>query len=144
MIRTFLLFFIATAISWNVAFAEKHFSESPPGAKVYIISPKDGDVVGKTFIVRFGLVNMGVAPAGVKLPNTGHHHLLIDLETLPDMEKPLAFSENVKHFGGGQTETEVTLAPGKHTLRLLLGNYLHIPHKPPVLSEKITVIVKDK
>ena len=144
MSRTFLLFFIATAISWNVAFAEKHFSESPPGAKVYIISPKDGDVVGKTFVVRFGLVNMGVAPAGVKLPNTGHHHLLIDLKTLPDMEKPLAFSENVRHFGGGQTETEITLAPGKHTLRLLLGNYLHIPHKPPVLSEKITVIVKDK
>lgn len=144
MSRIFLLFFIIVAVSWNTAFAEKHFSESPPGAKAYIISPKDGDVVGKTFIVRFGLVNMGVAPAGIKLPNTGHHHLLIDLETLPDMEKPLAFSENVRHFGGGQTETEITLAPGKHTLRLLLGNYLHIPHKPPVLSEKITVTVKDK
>ena len=144
MSRIFLLSFIAVAVSWNVAFAEKHFSESPPGAKVYIISPKDGQVVSKTFTVRFGLVNMGVAPAGVKLPNTGHHHLLIDLDNLPDMEKPLAFSENVMHFGGGQTETEITLAPGKHTLRLLLGNYLHIPHKPPVLSEKITVTVKDQ
>ena len=142
--RMFLLFFIAMAISWNLAFAEEHFSESPPGAKAYVISPKDGEVVGKSFTVRFGLVNMGVAPAGVKLPNTGHHHLLIDLEDLPDMEKPLAFSENVRHFGGGQTETEITLAPGKHTLRLLLGNYLHIPHKPPVLSEKITVTVKDQ
>ena len=142
--RTFLLFLIAVAVSWNTVFAEEPFSESPPGAKVYIISPKDGDVVGKTFTVRFGLANMGVAPAGVKLPNTGHHHLLIDLENLPDMEKPLAFSENVKHFGGGQTEAEITLPPGKHTLRLLLGNYLHIPHKPPVLSEKITVTVKDK
>ena len=142
MSRTFLLFFIAMAMSWNVAFAEEHFSESPLGAKSYIISPKDGQVVSKTFTVRFGLVNMGVAPAGVKLPNTGHHHLLIDLEDLPDMEKPLAFSENVRHFGGGQTETEITLAPGKHTLRLLLGNYLHIPHKPPVLSEKITVTVQ--
>lgn len=144
MNRIFLLFFIAVAVSWNTAFAEKHFSESPPGAKVYIISPKDGQVVSKTFTVRFGLVNMGIAPAGVKLPNTGHHHLLIDLENLPDMEKPLAFSENVRHFGGGQTETEITLAPGKHTLRLLLGNYLHIPHKPPVLSEKVTVTVKDQ
>ena len=142
--RTFFLLFIAVAMSWNTAFAEKHFSESPPGAKAYIISPKDGEVVSKTFTVRFGLVNMGVAPAGVKLPNTGHHHLLIDLENLPDMEKPLVFSENVRHFGGGQTETEITLAPGKHILRLLLGNYLHIPHKPPVLSEKITVIVEDK
>lgn len=144
MNRIFLLFFIAVAVSWNTAFAEEHFSESPPGAKAYIISPKDGQTVGKTFTVRFGLMNMGIAPAGVKLPNTGHHHLLIDLENLPDMEKPLVFSENVRHFGGGQTETEITLAPGKHTLRLLLGNYLHIPHKPPVLSEKITVTVKDK
>ena len=144
IIRTFSLLFIAVAVSWNMAFAEEYFSESPPGAKVYIISPKDGEVVSKTFTVRFGLVNMGVAPAGVKVPNTGHHHLLVDLENLPDMEKPLAFSENVRHFGGGQTETEITLAPGKHTLRLLLGNYLHIPHKPPVLSEKITVTVKDQ
>ncbi len=144
IIRTFFLLFIAVAVSWSMAFAEEYFSESPPGAKVYIISPKDGEAVGKTFTVRFGLANMGVAPAGVKVPNTGHHHLLVDLENLPNMEKPLAFSENVRHFGGGQTETEITLAPGKHTLRLLLGNYLHIPHKPPVLSEKITVIVKDK
>ena len=144
MSRTSFLFLIALAISWNAAFAEEPFSESPPGAKAYIISPKDGEVVGKTFTVRFGLMNMGVAPAGIKLPNTGHHHLLIDLENLPDMEKPLTFSERVRHFGGGQTETEITLAPGKHTLRLLLGNYLHIPHKPPVLSEKITVTVRDR
>ena len=144
VIRTFFLLLIAVAVSWNMAFAEEYFSESPPGAKVYIISPKDGEVVSKTFAVRFGLVNMGVAPAGVKVPNTGHHHLLIDLGNLPDMEKPLAFSENVRHFGGGQTETEITLAPGKHTLRLLLGNYLHIPHKPPVLSERITITVKDQ
>ena len=144
IIRTFFLLFIAVTVSWDTAFAEEHFSESPPGAKVYIISPKDGEVVGKTFTVRFGLANMGVAPAGVKVPNTGHHHLLIDLETLPDMEKPLAFSEKVRHFGGGQTETEITLAPGKHTLQLLLGNYLHIPPKPPVLSEKITVTVRNQ
>ncbi len=144
MNKTFLLIFITVAMSWSAAAAEEHFSESPPDAKAYIISPTDGQVVDKTFIVRFGLVNMGIAPAGVKLPNTGHHHLLIDLDTLPDMEKPLTFSENVRHFGGGQTETEITLPPGKHTLQLLLGNYLHIPHKPPVLSEKIMVTVKGK
>ena len=144
MNRMFLLFFIVMAMSWNATFAEERSSESPPGAEAYIISPEDGQDVGKTFTVRFGLVNMGVAPAGVKLPNTGHHHLLINLENLPDMEKPLAFSENVRHFGGGQTETQITLTPGKHTLRLLLGNYLHVPHKPPVFSEKITVTVKDQ
>lgn len=144
IIRTFFLLLIAVGMSWDMAFSQEHVSESPSGAKVYIISPKDGEVVGKTFTVRFGLANMGIAPAGVKVPNTGHHHLLIDLETLPGMEKPLAFSEKVRHFGGGQTETEITLAPGKHTLQLLLGNYLHIPHKPPVLSEKITVTVKNQ
>ena len=144
IIRTFFLLLIAVAMSWNMAFAEEYFSESPPGAKVYIISPKDGEIVGKTFTVRFGLANMGVAPAGVKVPSTGHHHLLVDLENLPDMKTPLVFSENVRHFGGGQTETEITLAPGRHTLRLLLGNYLHIPHKPPVVSEKITITVKDQ
>ncbi len=144
MSRISFLFFIVMAMSWNAASAEGYFSKSPPDAKAYIISPEDGQIVGKTFTVRFGLSKMGVAPAGVKLPNTGHHHLLINLENLPDMEKPLAFNGNVKHFGGGQTETEITLSPGKHTLQLLLGNYLHIPHKPPVLSEKITIIVKDK
>ena len=61
---------------------------------------------------------------------------------LPDMTKPLPASEQVKHFGGGQTETELTLAPGVHSLQLLLGNYAHIPHDPPVLSEKITITVK--
>ncbi len=143
MNRILLSFFTVVLLSWNTSFAEEIFSDSPAGAKAYIISPKDGEIVDRTFTVRFGLANMGVAPAGVKFPNTGHHHLLIDFENLPDLEKPLVFSENVRHFGGGQTEAEITLSPGKHTLRLLLGNYLHIPHKPPVLSEKITVTVKD-
>lgn len=120
----------------------KLISKAPADARVYIISPKDGEKVGKTFVVRFGLSGMGVAPAGVNMENTGHHHLLIDVDELPDMTKPLPASENIIHFGGGQTETEVTLPPGKHTLQLVLGNYLHIPHKPLVMSEKITVIVE--
>lgn len=120
------------------------FSESPPGARAYIISPKDGQVLDRTFTVRFGLENMGVAPAGVNVPDTGHHHLLVNLKELPGMKKPLPSNENVRHFGKGETETKVALPPGKHTLQLLLGNYLHIPHRPPVLSEKITVIVKDR
>ena len=95
---TFFLFFLAVAMSWNTAFGEEHFSESPPGAKAYIISPKDGEVVGKSFTVRFGLVNMGVAPAGVKLPNTGHHHLLVDLEESSRHGKTSCFQRERKAF----------------------------------------------
>jgi Domain of unknown function (DUF4399) len=122
--------------------AAELISKAPDTARVYIISPKDGDTVGKTFIVKFGLSGMGVAPAGVNKEGTGHHHLLIDMDTLPDMTKSMPASDQLVHFGGGQTEAEVTLPPGKHTLQLLLGNYLHIPHDKPVLSEKITINVE--
>jgi hypothetical protein len=115
---------------------------SPAGAEVYIISPKDGATVGKTFKVQFGLKGMGVAPAGVDIPDTGHHHLLIDVKDQPAMDAPLPVTDNIKHFGKGQTETELTLAPGKHTLQLLVGDKSHIPVNPPVESKKITVTVK--
>jgi hypothetical protein len=117
-------------------------SPSPEGAKAYIISPLPGETVGETFTVRFGLKGMGVCPAGLKKENTGHHHLLIDLEKMPDFNMPMPANDNLKHFGGGQTETVITLPPGTHTLQLALGDYLHIPHDPPVVSEKITVTVK--
>jgi hypothetical protein len=83
-----------------------------------------------------------VAPAGVDREHTGHHHILINLEELPDMTQPLPANDNVKHFGGGQTEATLTLEPGEHALQLLLGNHLHIPHDTPVLSEKITITVE--
>ena len=85
---------------------------------------------------------MGVAPAGQAVPNTGHHHMLVDLDELPTLELPLPKNNNVIHFGGGQTETTLELAPGKHTLQLLLGDHAHIPHQPPVISDKITVTVQ--
>lgn len=116
-------------------------SESAEGAQAYIISPQDGEVVGKTFKVKFGLTGMGVAPAGVDVKHTGHHHLLIDKETLPEMGQPMG--GDVIHFGGGQTETTVTLEPGQHTLQLILGDKNHIPHQPVVLSKKITITVKE-
>ena len=115
---------------------------STEGAKVYIVSPKDGDIVSGKITVVFGLRGMGVAPAGVDIPNTGHHHLLIDMETLPDMNVPMPASDQLKHFGKGQTEAEITLPPGEHTLQLVLGDKVHIPHEPPLISEKITVTVK--
>ncbi len=119
-------------------------TKAPDDAKVYIISPKNGDTVSSPFVVEFGLKGMGVAPAGVTNANTGHHHLLIDVDKLPDLDKPLPTTDpdHIKHFGGGQTEVSLTLPPGKHTLQLVLGDAAHMPHDKPVISEKITVTVK--
>jgi hypothetical protein len=112
------------------------------GPEVYLISPADGETVRGEFVVRFGLRGMGVAPAGVERENTGHHHLLIDVDILPPLDAPLPASEYVRHFGGGQTETVLTLPPGKHTLQLVLGDHQHVPHDPPVISDKITIYVE--
>ncbi|EPJ77280.1 hypothetical protein CFII64_24369 [Pseudomonas sp. CFII64] len=122
--------------------ADVPHTASPAGAEVYIISPKDGATVPGTFKVQFGLKGMGVAPAGVDVPDTGHHHLLIDVKDQPDLNAPLPVSDNIRHFGKGQTETEVTLAPGRHTLQLIVGDKSHIPLNPSVESKAITVNVK--
>jgi hypothetical protein len=115
---------------------------SPPGAAVYIINPKDGDVLTSPFKVVFGLTGMGVAPAGVEKPNTGHHHLIIDTTMSGEaLKQPIPADDQHKHFGGGQTETMVTLPPGKHTLQLLLGDASHVPQNPPVMSKPITITV---
>ncbi|ANX03059.1 DUF4399 domain-containing protein [Immundisolibacter cernigliae] len=114
---------------------------APPGAEVYFISPKDGQTVSSPVTVRFGLKGMGVAPAGTQKDATGHHHLLIDAD-LPPLDQPVPTDDHHKHFGAGQTETVITLPPGKHTLQLLLGDFAHTPHEPPVMSPKITIEVK--
>jgi hypothetical protein len=120
-------------------------SSAPAGARVYIINLKNGDTVTSPFKVQFGLTsNMGVAPAGIDKENVGHHHLLIDTTLTPEeMTQPVASDEKHVHFGKGQTETTVTLPAGKHTLQLVLANWTHIPFKPPVQSEVITITVKD-
>lgn len=114
---------------------------SPAGAELRIISPKNGEEVSSPVTVVFGLKGMGVAPAGVDKEHTGHHHLIIDGgDELPAAGMPMG--NNVKHFGGGQTEGVIELEKGDHTLQLILGDMLHIPHNPPVISEKITITVK--
>lgn len=115
---------------------------APEGAQVYFIEPHDGATVGQTFTVRFGLKGMGVAPAGVDVPATGHHHLLVDVASLPLLDAPLPATEQIRHFGKGQTETELTLPPGKHTLQLLIGDKNHVPMDPAVISEKISITVQ--
>ena len=142
MKKSFILGLLtALSLSTSMVFAEGvPVSKSPEGAKVYIISPTDGETVGTEVLVKFGLSGMGVAPAGTDKENTGHHHLIIDGEKLPDLDKPMG--SDVMHFGGGQTEKLIKLEKGKHTLQMILGNYLHVPHNPPVVSEKITINVE--
>lgn len=115
---------------------------APANAAVYFIWPSDGTVIsGGRFWVRMGLRNMGVAPKGTDVPNTGHHHLLIDTD-LPNMDEPIPNDRNHLHFGAGETEARVELPPGKHTLQLLMGDKDHIPHNPPIQSKRITVTVR--
>lgn len=114
---------------------------SPAGAMAYIISPEDGAVVSSPVRVVFGLKGFGVVPAGVAHESAGHHHLLIDTE-LPPLGAPIPSDANHVHFGGGQTEAEIELEPGRHTLRLLVGDHLHVPHDPPIVSEPITITVQ--
>jgi hypothetical protein len=131
----------AFALVTSAVYAQER-TPAPAGAEVYIISPKDGASVKSPVKVVFGLKGMGVAPAGIKMENTGHHHLLIDTDVPKDLNAPLPTSDQVKHFGKGQTETSIDLAPGKHTLQLVLGDQNHTPHNPPVVSKKITINVK--
>lgn len=117
-------------------------THAPVGAKVYIISPSDGATVGPEATVRFGLKDMGVAPAGVDKEKTGHHHLLVDVKTLPPAGQPIPAEAQHVHFGGGQTQTTLQLMPGTHTLQLELGDRNHVPFDSPLVSKKITIHVK--
>jgi hypothetical protein len=118
---------------------------APKDGYLYIGWPNDGEVIntggGKPFRVWFGLRHMGVAPAEVDVPNTGHHHLLIDTE-LPPLDEPIPADDNHVHFGRGQTQTQIVLPPGEHTLQLLMGDYAHVPHNPPVMSKKVTITIR--
>tara|TARA_B100001057_G_C22304955_1_gene739773 strand:- start:172 stop:561 length:390 start_codon:yes stop_codon:yes gene_type:complete len=108
--------------------------------KVYFINLEDGDSVESPFLIQFGLSGMGIAPAGIEKSNSGHHHLLINVDDI-DFKKPIPSSTNHIHFGGGQSETVINLDPGTYSLQLLLGNFTHTPHNPPVISEKIKIEV---
>jgi len=115
---------------------------APQNAQVYFIWPSDGMEVRQAFWLRMGLRNMGVAPKGTDIANTGHHHVLIDVDLPENMHEPVASDRNHLHFGAGETEARIELPPGRHTLQLLLADKDHIPHDPPIYSKKITVTVK--
>lgn len=138
-----LLLLSLTLLLVGPAFAQSGMprSERPSEARVYFITPVDGDIVASPVVVRFGLGGMGVAPAGVEKAGTGHHHLIIDAE-LPPADLPVPKSEHYRHFGNGQTEVSLDLEPGVHTLQLILGDHFHVPHDPPVVSERISITVE--
>ncbi len=140
MIRIAAALLLGSILAAPVALAGD--TPAPKDAYVYIGWPNDGEVInGHRFKVWFGLRHMGVAPAGVDKPNTGHHHLLVDTD-LPPFDEPIPNDRNHLHFGGGQTETILELPSGTHTLQLLMGDMNHIPHNPPVYSKKITITVR--
>lgn len=116
---------------------------SEPGARVYIISPQDGATVQGPVTVLFGLEGMGIAPAGVEVPATGHHHLMINVDIANvALDEGLPADDNHRHFGGGQTQATLDLPPGEHTLQLVLADHFHVPHDPPVVSEVVTITVE--
>ncbi|MGB0514612.1 MAG: DUF4399 domain-containing protein [Wenzhouxiangellaceae bacterium] len=133
-----------TLLTLSAPAQELERTPAPDGANVYIISPAHGEVVSNPVTVRFGLSEMGVAPAGIKADAAGHHHLLINVadDAMPPFNRPLPATDRIRHFGGGQTEVVLELPPGPHTLQLLLGDHLHIPHDPPVISKPISIIVR--
>ena len=138
MKRAFLAVAALAAVSY--AHAQVPKTASPAGAKVYFLAPKKGATIKGPVKVVMGLSGMGVAPAGVDSPDTGHHHILVDADA-PNTDMPMPVDDKHRHFGKGQTEASLDLPPGKHTLQLVLGDKNHIPHNPPVMSEKITINV---
>src|SRR5690606_15882035 len=140
-IASVLLLLLPAAVLAQQPAAELPRTAAPEGAEVYIVSPEDGAEVSSPVTIRFGLRGMGIAPAGVQFQNTGHHHRPSAVDGLPPENLPLPTSDQVRHFGAGQTEATLELEPGEHTLQLVLGDHLHIPHDPPVMSEKITITV---
>lgn len=113
----------------------------PEAARAYILWPPDGQVIRGAFWVRMGLSGAGIAPAGVEVPGTGHHHIIVDAP-LPPLGEPIPHDSRHLHFGLGQTEARLDLPPGRHTLQLIMADADHIPHDPPVLSRRITVTVR--
>ena len=116
-------------------------SAAPEGARVFFISPVDGATASSPLTVEFGIEGMTVVRAGDMTPASGHHHLIVDAD-LPDLGQPIPADARHIHFGDASTTTVLELEPGEHTLQLLLGDHRHVPHEPPVISERITVIIE--
>jgi Domain of unknown function (DUF4399) len=136
-----LLLALGVCLVAATAFAADRMA-APAGAEVYFIAPQNGAKLHSPVTIKFGLKGMGIAPAGIKFDNTGHHHLLIDTDVSElNLDAPMPATDKIVHFGKGQTETTLTLSPGKHTLQLVFADYLHQSFDPPLTSKKITITV---
>ena len=131
----FIVFLFAPIQSYTESYSDKN-------KRLFFITPSNGEEVTNPVAIRFGIVGMEIVPAGKDKPMSGHHHLLINAEKLPNMKSPIPADKNHLHFGKGQTETQLNLPSGRHTLQLLLGDYMHVPHEKPLISDKIEIIVK--
>ena len=131
----FIVFLFAPIQSYTESYSDKN-------KRLFFITPSNGEEVTNPVNIRFGIVGMEIAPAGKNKPMSGHHHLLVNVEKLPNMKSPIPADKNHLHFGKGQTETQLNLPSGRHTLQLLLGDYMHVPHEKPLISDKIEIIVK--
>ena len=131
----FIVFLFAHIKSYTESYSDKN-------KRLFFITPSNGEEVTNPVAIRFGIVGMEIVPAGKDKPMSGHHHLLINVEKLPNMKSPIPADKNHLHFGKGQTETQLNLPSGRHTLQLLLGDYMHVPHEKPLISDKIEIIVK--
>lgn len=138
---SFRIALLALCAAAGVVHADSHLTPSAEGAAIGFANLSDGDVVPPGYSVRFTISGMGVAPAGTQIDNTGHFHLLIDLPELPPMDQTLPATEHIVHYGNGQTETTLDLPQGEHRLQLLLADWAHVPHDPPVMSQAITIVV---
>jgi hypothetical protein len=136
--RVLNFLFIVYLFIPTLSFGEIYSQEK----QLFFIKPSNGEEITSPFIVEFGISGMDIVPAGVDKPMSGHHHLLINVKKLPNMKSPIPADSNHLHFGKGQTQTQLNLPSGKHTLQLLLGDYMHIPHEKPIISDKIEIIVK--
>ena len=137
--RLLIFFFTAFLFSSIQSHAE---SSSDENKRLFFITPSNGEEVTSPVIIKFGIVGMEIVPAGKDDPMSGHHHLLVNVEKLPNIKFPIPSDSNHLHFGKGQTQTQLNLPSGKHTLQLLLGDYMHVPHEKPLISNKIEIIVK--
>jgi hypothetical protein len=136
-----LLLALGVCLVAATAFAADRMA-APAGAEVYFIAPQNGAKLHSPVTIKFGLKGMGIAPAGIKFDNTGHHHLLVDTDVSEvKLDAPMPATDKIVHFGKGQTETTLTLTPGKHTLQLVFADYLHQSFDPPLTSKKITITV---
>jgi Domain of unknown function (DUF4399) len=136
-----LLLALGVCLVVATAFAADRMA-APAGAEVYFIAPQNGAKLHSPITIKFGLKGMGIAPAGIKFDNTGHHHLLVDTDVSElNLDAPMPATDKIVHFGKGQTETTLTLTPGKHTLQLVFADYLHQSFNPPLTSKKITITV---